>query len=232
MVHAPSQRRVVTMQRRKLLIGLGSLAAGGAAATGTGAFTQLSADRNANINVVNDAAGLLALKDETPSDIVRQENGQLRIDFDPAGNGAGVNVDSYYRIGNIANYNFIRPGADLSASANPYDDPAFYVVNNSNSHRDVTLEFTLDSPSESTLIIVAQDKEHKVEMNDPGAYIEVGDSDGDAHGLSDSTNTGPYAGISLPPGGKAGVSLAIFADDDAADSLSGTLTVSAGPESS
>ena len=220
------------MQRRKFLATVGSLAAGSAAAMGTGAFTQMSATRNANINVVNDSAGLIALKDDTPNDVVRQEGGELVIDFDPADNGAGVNVDSYYRVGNIANYNFLRPGADLTASADPYDDPAFYIVNNSNNERNVKLEFTLDDPSESTLIIVAQDEEHKNDMNDPGAYIEVGDSDGDGHGISDSTETGPYSGITLPSGGKAGVSIAVFADGDTADDLSGTLRVSSGTDSS
>ena len=223
------------MERRKFIAGLGSLTAAGAAGIGTGAFSQMSAGRDANINVTNDAAGLIGLEDHTPNDIVQQSGGQLTIDFDPEGNGAGVNVDSYYRIGNVANYNFIRPGAPLSASADPYDDPAFYLVNNTSNTRDVTLEFTLDSASESMLVIVAQDKEHKVDMNDPGAYIQVGDSDGSQggpYGTSDTTNTGPYSGITLPPGEKAGVSLAIFADDDTADSLSGTLTVSSGTDSS
>ena len=228
-----TQRGYTTMaNRRKFIAGLGALATGSAAATGTGAFTQMSANRNANINVVNDSAGLIALKDDTPNDVVSQEGGQLTIDFDPADKGAGVNVDSYYRVGNIANYNFLRPDAPLTASADPYDDPAFYIVNNSNNTRDVTLKFTLDNSSESTLIIVAQDKEHKVDMNDPGAYIEVGDSDGDNHGLSDSTETGPYSGITLPSGGKAGVSIAIFTDEDTADDLSGTLRVSSGTDSS
>ena len=49
------------MQRRKYLIGLGSLAAGGAAATGTGAFTSVEASRSVSVNVADDSSALLSL---------------------------------------------------------------------------------------------------------------------------------------------------------------------------
>jgi hypothetical protein len=187
----------------------------------------MSADRESDINVVNDAQGLIALVDDTPSDVVREENGELVIDFTAGGNAGGVNTDSYYRVGNVANYNFV--GQAGGSSSDPYDDPAFYLVNNDTVEHDVTLTFTLDeSPSEgSQLIIVAQDKEHKVDMNDPGAYIQVGDNQY-ADPNSDSTETGPYSGITLPSGGKAGVSIVVMSGEDSTgDDLSGTLTVSA-----
>lgn len=50
------------MQRRKFLVGLGSLAAGGAAAMGTGAFSRLEADRDISVEVVSDANAFLGVE--------------------------------------------------------------------------------------------------------------------------------------------------------------------------
>ncbi|QKY17070.1 hypothetical protein [Halorubrum sp. CBA1229] len=48
------------MERRKFVIGLGSLAAGGAAATGTGAFTSAEVDRQVTVDVEDDVQGYLS----------------------------------------------------------------------------------------------------------------------------------------------------------------------------
>jgi hypothetical protein len=50
------------MQRRNLLIGMGSLAAGGAATIGTGAFTSVEANRNFGITIADDAQAYLAIE--------------------------------------------------------------------------------------------------------------------------------------------------------------------------
>jgi len=63
------------MQRRKFLIGAGSLAAGSAAAVGTGAFTSVEADRNVNVSVAGDDSALLSIK---PTD---KPNGQAYADL-------------------------------------------------------------------------------------------------------------------------------------------------------
>ena len=49
------------MERRKFVIGLGSLAAGGAAATGTGAFTSVEANRSMTINTRYNGDALLGI---------------------------------------------------------------------------------------------------------------------------------------------------------------------------
>ena len=95
------------MQRRKLLAGMGSLAAGSAAAMGTGAFTETSVDRAVTVQVANDAAGYLGLSDvdSSPnSQFVSQDgsNGELAIDVDDSGNGgSGVNLNSHTRIDDL-----------------------------------------------------------------------------------------------------------------------------------
>ena len=104
------------MERRKFVIGLGSLAAGGAAATGTGAFSaaQISG-REANIQVAGDSGALLQLipgheytDDGTvSSDRVFYDDGQLSINFDDSGGGAagsgtGIAPNSVYQVGAIS----------------------------------------------------------------------------------------------------------------------------------
>jgi len=58
---AQDNRGRTTMQRRKLLVGIGSLAAGGAATMGTGAFGVLANDRDAEGTIVNDNDAYLQL---------------------------------------------------------------------------------------------------------------------------------------------------------------------------
>jgi hypothetical protein len=81
------------MDRRKFLIGMGSLAAGSAAAMGTGAFTTMTAERSANINVVNDSAGLVGLISD--GEQVWEDNGQLYINTSIGNGDAGSDEGSY-----------------------------------------------------------------------------------------------------------------------------------------
>lgn len=81
------------MQRRKYLATLGSLAAGGAAVTGTGAFTTVSADRTATARVADDSDALLrldALGSNANSAYAEEGNAQIAIDLS-TNRGAGVN---------------------------------------------------------------------------------------------------------------------------------------------
>ncbi|TKX50455.1 DUF1102 domain-containing protein [Halorubrum sp. ASP121] len=110
------------MERRKFVIGMGSLAAGGAAAMGTGAVSQFnSGDRTIEVETVGDASAYIAL--QRPNDglsdsggtrngnFVKYSNEKLRLDFtsnnstsanggdpqDSSPNGGdGVNPDSTY----------------------------------------------------------------------------------------------------------------------------------------
>jgi hypothetical protein len=110
------------MQRRKLLATIGSMAAGGAVATGTGAVSQFqSGDRHIDVETVGDAHAYIALQkpDDGLSDEGDTRNGnyvdfnnkKLRLEFDSdnptsarsgkpkKGNslgGDGVNPDSTY----------------------------------------------------------------------------------------------------------------------------------------
>mgnify|MGYP006275551463 CR=1 FL=1 len=84
------------MQRRKYLAALGSLAAGGAAMTGTGAFNFANIERDTNINVANDPNAFLAL--EATSAYANGSGGKLSLTFDSNANvsGNGINQNSDY----------------------------------------------------------------------------------------------------------------------------------------
>jgi hypothetical protein len=75
------------MQRRKYLAALGSLAAGGAALTGTGAFTNFRAGRDVTVDVETDENAYLGIEpvDERASTV----NGQLSLNFGDIQNGGG-----------------------------------------------------------------------------------------------------------------------------------------------
>jgi hypothetical protein len=91
------------MQRRKYLAALGSLAAGGAAIGGTGAFTSVSADRGIEVDTADDADAFLKITaDSGPnaSEYVNVNNGIVSLDFTNtnnsgySGGGSGVNANS------------------------------------------------------------------------------------------------------------------------------------------
>jgi len=81
------------MDRRKFVVGLGSIAAGGAAAMGTGAFASVEATRSVSVNVAGDGSAYLGLEDTSP---YAETNGkQMELNFANNGNGGGgINADS------------------------------------------------------------------------------------------------------------------------------------------
>ncbi|MFW5950324.1 MAG: hypothetical protein ACOCR6_03135, partial [archaeon] len=93
------------MQRRKYLIGIGSLAAGSAAALGTGAFTSVTAERAVDIQVAGDADAFLAL-DRTShpnsQDYIHKNGDQITLALDETkGGGSGFNEDADTRIDDV-----------------------------------------------------------------------------------------------------------------------------------
>jgi hypothetical protein len=91
------------MQRRKYLAAIGSLAAGGAAVTGTGAFTRFSGNRAFSINVASDSNALLAIEPEDTANgnyAIKEGDGTLSFDISSNNRNlgqdpGGVNNDGY-----------------------------------------------------------------------------------------------------------------------------------------
>jgi hypothetical protein len=219
------------VKRRKFVIGLGALVAGSGAALGTGASVSSTMDRDANVNVVNDSAGLLALVSDTQSGVVREVNGELLIDFTADGNADGVNVNSRYQVGQFSHF----PPGEVDALqdevygswGDPYDDAAFYVVNNDTVSRDVTLTYTVTG-----------------NLNGSQIYFQLQDEDDDAsNDVTDEILIPNVAGrdntatVTLDAGEKVGVSFQVdtgdgnpgfgtVTDGSTSEDLSGTLTIS------
>jgi len=72
------------MERRKFLAGVGSLAAGSAAAMGTGAFTSVQAERDITVDVVGDSSALLGIQPHPSSpnsQYASTTDGEVSLDF-------------------------------------------------------------------------------------------------------------------------------------------------------
>lgn len=92
------------MKRRHMLSILGTLTAGGALATGTGAFSSIQADRDIRVNVAGDASAYLGIAPSSGPNGAYADvsEGPLTLDFTGSNNniggslsgGTGVNPDA------------------------------------------------------------------------------------------------------------------------------------------
>ena len=133
------------MQRRKFLVGMGSLAAGGAATMGTGAFASVEATRSVGVNVAGDGSAYLGLEKASPYANVSGK--QLQLEFDDNGkDGKGVNADAVTTFDGV--FRMVNNGPnplditiDKSGLENP--DRWFFVP------KDVYEEYSGDYPEDS-----------------------------------------------------------------------------------
>ena len=79
------------MNRRNFVIGLGTVAAGSAAAVGTGAFTSVTAARDVDVSVADDASGYLGLSAD--GEYVTDNSGSGQVSLDLGGTSAGDRTD-------------------------------------------------------------------------------------------------------------------------------------------
>jgi len=100
------------MKRRKFLLGAGSAAAAGSALIGSGAFSEVRAQRQVTIQVAEDPNAYLGMDDcigrdgeptENSSFADLDDDGHLRVDMGPSGtlDGSGVNSDSISWFDNV-----------------------------------------------------------------------------------------------------------------------------------
>ena len=160
------------MQRRKFVIGLGSLAAGAAAATGTGAFTAAElSGREADIEVANDADGLIGLK-AGGTEFVSNSGGELTIDLSSDEGGDGVNPSSTYQVGGLGGFDSDNielvpgdPTTDPSVGDVAIDtttdietEYAFKVMNQTGGPKDIEIAYNANDepfPDGTRLFLVA-----------------------------------------------------------------------------
>ena len=236
---------------------MGSLAAGSAAAMGTGAFSAAQIDgRSAEVQVNNDASALIQLvpghhssvagSDSTvTSNRVGYEDGQLFIDFDDSddggdGSGTGINPDSVYQVGAIGDTgqtqleNFVdsdAPGPDVSEKV------LYGEAGNNGSSKTITddpafvIRNEADNSKQMTLSV---DGTFPDEQNfTAGIALKNGSGEG-AFAAAQSLGDDPegYTNFTLGAGEEVGASLIVATTDDVQRNsnavLDGSLTLNAG----
>ena len=210
--------------RRKFLIGAGSVAAGGSALLGTAATTTFNLnDRAVSANVVTDSSGAVALTDtEDPGNIINLTSGELEIDFTEGG-ASGVNIGSVVEVGDFSGLN--------SSGTN---DAAFTITNQTTDTLNLDVQFVAGSSfnavasgSELTFRFV------NVDNDGSGADLTVGQAngvttDGDSNVLNFSGTSG--TGRELPDGQSLDVAIQVDADNGSSgtgENLSGVLNITA-----
>lgn len=120
------------LNRRNVLIGIGTVAVGSGAALGSGAFTQVSAQRTMSVDVAGDANAFLALEAVASTGAVTDTGGtdsnELEIDLSGSfATGDGVNDNALTSIGEL----------DSMTSPSGVNTAAFTITNNGNVPVDV-----------------------------------------------------------------------------------------------
>lgn len=95
-------------KRRKLLVGLGALASGSAAAVGTGAFQTYRSERTVIVNVAADSGGFVGVSAQNETYASGTGDGQLELNFGSDselgigdGDAQGLNPDSTFNFGEV-----------------------------------------------------------------------------------------------------------------------------------
>ena len=233
------------MNRRALLLGLGSTAAGTAAVLGTGAFSAAQVrGRETDISVVNDAQGLIGLVPNDEIAGVELSNGELTVSLDEK----GINVNSIYQFGYFAEdpspqEGDVTPPQEVEGTFQEVetivsngtfplvtDDPtqtvdgsfksAFLVRNQTDNPTDVALSFEVDGsgsdPGDTVFLFEAH-------------YV---DDDGNTDTDSVVYESGSEMDLSvkpLAPGEEMGVSFLVDSTDgNVDDDFTASLSVTAG----
>jgi len=213
---------------------MGSLAAGGAAAMGTGAFTAAEVSgRSIGVEVTDDSSSLLALTTGTTSnDYVRYSNGQLLIDFQE--DGTGVNPNSTYQLGDVPDdldSETALGGTEPLENGSISDNYAFAIINNSTTAQDIEVEVNMTSPPDNLeLYLIAKNQDPTPAPAD-GEEVLVAGSATPNNNWNTVLSFARDTSGALSVGSSILVSLLIVRgdkDNNGESTWSGTMSVSAG----
>jgi len=187
-------------QLTKTLLVAGILLVAGVS-VGTSAFTTAQVDRQANVDVVADEAGLLGLTDGTSGGLVFQDTeGQLGIDFTAATAG-GANTNALFELGN---------------PADPTSSQAFNITNNDVESHMIEIKYTADAEDANT------EDNLKFEVYDSsGNVVGTISDEGTTASWEASADTDYYVVVTVDTGHSSGTTVTGTGVD-----LSGTLSFS------
>lgn len=126
------------MDRRNFVIGIGGIAASAGLIAGSGAFSQVSADRSMSVTVADDANGYLTLAEGTGDSTYTNvdANGNIELTFGAVNEATGANdnavssFDALVEVGNNGNsqvsldYTVTGTGGDVTGDVSLYTGSA------------------------------------------------------------------------------------------------------------
>ncbi|CCC39641.1 right-handed parallel beta-helix repeat-containing protein [Haloquadratum walsbyi] len=149
------------MRRRKLLISIGALGAGGTAAFGTEAFTSVEAERNVDVNVAGDQSAFVAIQPLESSNadkyvnIEDDDTIELNLDGDNEGPGEGVNQDAITKVEDL--FRVVNQGSQTaSVFFEDESDAVTFRVTQSTAETSGSSGQSLESASNSVELAVGE----------------------------------------------------------------------------
>lgn len=148
------------MERRKFVVGLGSLAAGASAAMGTGAFTSVTANRDLEVDLETDANAYLGL---TPG----QENGE----YVQTQGGSSPNGVIMIEMNGQSN----QPGSGINAQAVSTFDDLFRIHNQADDKKEVwiTADYSKLPTGMSSSDVSFYDSSNGANIEGPSNAVEL-----------------------------------------------------------
>ena len=147
-------------------------------AFGSGAFTQVDANRDVTIEIDADDGAIVQLTDESDTDLVRLEDDVFEIDTSNITDGdSGFNTDSVIQIGSV----------NEGGTEDVVDDPAFKIDNNlddNDAEFNLEIDFELEGGDQSSQdVTLFLDEDSADQESDDITEISTGDgtSDGPAN---------------------------------------------------
>jgi hypothetical protein len=214
------------MQRRKFIASIGSVAAGAAAVTGTGAFTSVEADRSVDVEVAGDSSAYLGLRKAADENVDPGANSDAYVDD----SGSEVSFDfsssnSTTDLGDGFNPNAITEVDNLIEVQNQGTQSAFLSVDTAD------LDLSDGSGNQAGVgLAVVDDESATSNLNDNIAF-DSGGSNPDGGSIADPTTDGAYE---LTQGESVHLDLTVDTTtfDNANVSTSGSITFIADQSSS
>ncbi len=177
------------MNRRQLLLGLGSTTAASSLLVGSGAFSQVEASRSMSVQVAGDSSAYLGLIPNPRINGIREsDSGELEVDFtDP-----GINPSAITQFGHFVEAEDEYAGLEPQITENPISgkeefSSGFLVANQSTEDQFVQLTIDQSTPEGMTALFQAHDADGGEisaavfpddEIHDVQTTLEIGESFG------------------------------------------------------
>jgi len=145
------------MERRKFVVGLGSLAAGGAAAMGSGAFTSVEADRSLSIDTAGDANAFLSISRAEKNGSVTP-NAEEYVHGDPSSGQVSLDFTQ-------ADYTTDATASGINKNAKTIFDNLLDITNNGSQEVELWVESDLIASEGGFLGVYAENTQGKASDN-------------------------------------------------------------------